>query len=259
MRSSHAAHACSLPYLPWHLRSDVIVSRFNAWACPWVLPLQIREKLEGEACARLAFVQLNASAENSHEGQKLTLDAGAYVGPEGVPKVEPIWPEQQARAKYALVLDGAAYAYRLRNVLLGGQAVIMDAQSAQYGWFYPALKPWVHYIPLGDQYKTIFELMRFLEAHDSLAADIAANGRVMGQAINRDTGFCYSRFLLEEYAKLLTFKPRVGKRAVLLKEGLSLLLRQQRKVHASIGRSPEQIAEELGSDGDPDRQPWRDI
>ena len=191
------------------------MGRYNHM-CPWSSPTAVRAKHEGEPCGRVAAHYLNSSAENN---RSIVLDVGLYNGApdKNVPRMT---PDELARAKYALVLDGSVTADRLRSVLAGGQAVILDQHSAEFTWWYDAMQPWVHYLPIGDQYKDIFALARFLETHDTLASEIAANGRQLANAVSRQHGLCYTRFLLEEYAKLLTFKPHIGKVAVPLRDGL---------------------------------------
>ena len=208
--------------------------------CPRSFPLPTREQHTGEACARHALHALNASAENGKHG--IPLDAGLYANAPDGKNANWLTGDEQARFKYALNLDGATAAFRLRSLLAGGQAVIMDANSALYEWYYPMLEPWKHYIPLGDQYTSVFELARFLREHDSLASEIAVQGQKIGVAVTREHGLCYARFLVEEYAKLLTFRPQRGAGSVPLADALHHLRRQSKQVYQHLGWQGDDLA-----------------
>ncbi|KAJ8978170.1 hypothetical protein NQ317_009658 [Molorchus minor] len=80
------------------------------------------------------------------------------------------------------------------------------------GWnfFYPALKPWIHYIPVeADATKEkIKELIEFVVHHDDMAREIAQNGySIIWNHLKMADVTCYWSKLLRGYAKLLTFKP----------------------------------------------------
>lgn len=45
-------------------------------------------------------------------------------------------------------------------------------------FYYPALKPWVHYVPSGwNGFDEVDRIVQFLRTHDSLARGIAASGQ----------------------------------------------------------------------------------
>lgn len=77
-------------------------------------------------------------------------------------------------------------------------------------FFYPALKPWVHYIPVssGASKEDIARLIRFARANDDLVAEIAARGHAfVWNHLKMSDVECYWQYLLTEYGKLLRFKP----------------------------------------------------
>ena len=54
---------------------------------------------------------------------------------------------QVAQYKYIVNVEGNCAALRLKHLLAGPSAVLF-VQSDEIEWFYPLLKPFVHYIPV---------------------------------------------------------------------------------------------------------------
>jgi protein glucosyltransferase len=76
-------------------------------------------------------------------------------------------------------------------------------------FFYPALKPWVHYIPVAEDLGDIEELLEFVKSHDQLAQDIAQRGyELVWNHVTLQTVECYWLELLTEYASLLQWTVR---------------------------------------------------
>ena len=76
-------------------------------------------------------------------------------------------------------------------------------------FFYPALKPWVHYIPVpgnADQ-REIFQLLEFFKEHQDLARGIAENGaKFVEEQLRMEDVTCYWDKLVRAYTKLLQYK-----------------------------------------------------
>ena len=135
-------------------------------------------------------------------------------------------PEEFARAKFALVLDGGTTADRLASVLRGGQLVMLEDSSPLFSHYYGALLPWKHYVPVGrDSYHDIFDIARFLIKNDELAKRIAEDGQHFGQTyLNREASECYTKKFLEVLSSLFTYKPRpLGPLAISLREAIELV------------------------------------
>ena len=76
-------------------------------------------------------------------------------------------------------------------------------------FFYPAMKPWVHYIPVPKNAyeEELYNLIEFAQEHPDISKKIADAGAsfIKAHLTMRDVG-CYWRDLLKEYSKLLTYK-----------------------------------------------------
>ena len=49
-------------------------------------------------------------------------------------------------------------------------------ESTAKDWFYDDLKPWVHYVPIKNDFTDILDKIEYLRAHDEDAREIAVNG-----------------------------------------------------------------------------------
>lgn len=77
-------------------------------------------------------------------------------------------------------------------------------------FFYPAMKPWIHYIPVeaNASKEKLKEIIEFAMAHDDLAKEIAENGyKFIWGNLRMKEVICYWRRLLKRYAKLLKYTP----------------------------------------------------
>ena len=76
-------------------------------------------------------------------------------------------------------------------------------------FFYPAMKPWVHYIPVPKDAseEELYNLIEFAKEHPDISKKIADEGAsfIKAHLTMHDVG-CYWRDLLKEYSKLLTYK-----------------------------------------------------
>ena len=76
-------------------------------------------------------------------------------------------------------------------------------------YFYPAMKPWIHYIPVpkhADE-EELFNLIEFARDNPDIAEKIAEAGAdFIDQHLRMEDVLCYWRKLLESYTKLLTYK-----------------------------------------------------
>lgn len=102
---------------------------------------------------------------------------------------------EMMRYKYVLnVGANADWAERLRNLLFLNSAVLRHEVGTQE-WFYPLLKPFVHYIPFHVSMRDLVEVVRWARAHDDLVQQIVRNANAFAQNV-----LCEEAML--EYAKL---------------------------------------------------------
>lgn len=91
-------------------------------------------------------------------------------------------PLEQAQYKYLLDLPGHTCAYRLSWQMFSG-SVILLYPCANKLWFFHALKPWVHYIPIEREF-SIDELkskIRWCKDNDDKCREIAENAKTFAK------------------------------------------------------------------------------
>jgi hypothetical protein len=90
--------------------------------------------------------------------------------------------EDFVRYKYLISVDGAVAAWkRVPTILASGSALLLQHQWKQF--FYPGLKPWVHYIPLKDDISDLIERYAWLLDHSAAVKIIAGNGQRFARQI----------------------------------------------------------------------------
>jgi len=157
------------------------------------------------------------------------IDAGLvdYCGSRKVSKVEWPWDKQMVDEmrveapptrrvpwsrtctyRYLLNLDGNAAASRLASLMHLG-SVVFFADSPFSEWWYPLMKPWVHYVPVGRALQDVVERVEWANGHPEEVTAIAAAGQAFArQHLHKHTIACYWWQLLSEFAALQSFKPR---------------------------------------------------
>lgn len=118
--------------------------------------------------------------------------------------------EQVARFKYLVNVEGNCAALRLKRLLASPSAVLF-VQSDETEWYYPLLKPWVHYIPVGFRWSEegtpeadLARRVAWAEANPSRVAGIvrAANAFAAFH-LSRRGQKCFAARLLNAYAAQL--------------------------------------------------------
>ncbi|VDI58881.1 protein glucosyltransferase [Mytilus galloprovincialis] len=126
----------------------------------------------------------------------------------GEDPAEEIRLEDHCDHKYLFNFRGVAASFRLKHLFLCN-SVVFHVGEEWLEFFYPAMKPWVHYIPVKKDLSDVRELLVFAKENDNVVKDIAERGRqfIMDHLRMEDVS-CYWGKLLKNYAKLLKFKPK---------------------------------------------------
>ncbi|XP_074027052.1 O-glucosyltransferase rumi homolog isoform X2 [Leptinotarsa decemlineata] len=87
--------------------------------------------------------------------------------------------EDHCKYKYLFNFRGVAASFRFKHILLC-KSLVFHVGNEWQEFFYPALKPWVHYIPVeaNSSKEKIRELIEFAMYHDEVAKEIAENGYI---------------------------------------------------------------------------------
>lgn len=74
-------------------------------------------------------------------------------------------------------------------------------------WFFPAFKPFVHYIPVANDLSDLTDKIQLLRSNDTLAREIGAAGKALAEELlSPQNALCYMRDLLLEYERRQTFE-----------------------------------------------------
>lgn len=130
-----------------------------------------------------------------------------------VPPAEEVSFEEHCKYKYLFNYRGVAASFRFKHLFLC-KSLVFHVGNEWVEFFYPAMKPWIHYVPL-DKHATkedIKELLHFFMHHDDIAEKIATRGYEFVQMnLKMKHVMQYWEMLLNKYATLLKYKPKLQK------------------------------------------------
>ncbi len=112
--------------------------------------------------------------------------------------------DKQIAFKYQLLIDGNSCAYSRAYWQLFSNCVVLKQASDSIQWYYRALQPYVHYIPIKTDMSDLVDVVLWAIDHDAQAE--AMSKEAQSFAHNNLTNFRimqYLYLLLKEYAKLL--------------------------------------------------------
>ncbi|XP_037552281.1 protein O-glucosyltransferase 1 [Nematolebias whitei] len=125
----------------------------------------------------------------------------------GRPPAKEIPLVDHCKWKYLFNFRGVAASFRLKHLFLCGSLVFHVGDEWQE-FFYPQLRPWVHYIPVKQDLSDVRELLRFVQENDEAAQEIATRGQeFILNHLRMEDVTCYWERLLTEFSQLLTYKP----------------------------------------------------
>ncbi|XP_054021862.1 protein O-glucosyltransferase 1 [Dryobates pubescens] len=124
----------------------------------------------------------------------------------GKPPAKEIPLVDHCKYKYLFNFRGVAASFRLKHLFLCG-SLVFHVGEEWLEFFYPQLKPWVHYIPVRSDLSNIRELLQFVKENDDIAQEIAERGRqFITEHLKMEDVSCYWEHLLSEYSQALTYK-----------------------------------------------------
>ncbi|XP_028288558.1 protein O-glucosyltransferase 1 [Parambassis ranga] len=126
----------------------------------------------------------------------------------GRPPAKEIPLVDHCKYKYLFNFRGVAASFRLKHLFLCG-SLVFHVGDEWLEFFYPQLKPWVHYIPVKQDLSDARELLQFVKENDAIAQKIATRGKEFILEHLRMTDVsCYWERLLTKFSQLLTYKPQ---------------------------------------------------
>jgi len=176
---------------PWHNKSNIAFfrgSRTSSERDPLV-------KL-GRRCPQLVDAQYT-----KNQGWKSQADTL------GMEPAQEVSLEEHCNYRYLFNYRGVAASFRLKHLFLC-RSLVIHVGNQWEEFFYPALRPWVHYVPLSSKAREedIMGLLHFLEDHQDLARNIAeAGANFISTHLTMEDVSCYWKTLLSKYTKLLSY------------------------------------------------------
>lgn len=113
-----------------------------------------------------------------------------YFNSDAVPKsniVAPKWIERSdmVHYKYILDIDGNTSTWDATAWKLNSGSVILKTDSCWNQWFYDDYKPWVHYVPVADDFSDIQDRFQWCEAHPAECQQMIKRCRALFQHVYR--------------------------------------------------------------------------
>lgn len=115
----------------------------------------------------------------------------------------PLSKQDHLQAKYLPVLDGHMCTYPGYQWRLLSNSVCLKQESDQVQWFYKALKPYAHYIPIRNDMSDLLEKINWAKGHEKEVIQMVQNAREFAsQNLLLEDLYFYLHFAFCEYAKL---------------------------------------------------------
>ncbi|KAI5710868.1 hypothetical protein M8J76_007222 [Diaphorina citri] len=129
------------------------------------------------------------------------------------PPAEEVSFEEHCKYKYLFNFRGVAASFRFKHLFLC-KSLVFHVGDEWIEFFYPAMKPWVHYVPVNKHAskQEIRDMLHFFMHHDDVAEKIATRGyEFVMKNLKMKHVTQYWEVLLSKYAALLKYKPRLQK------------------------------------------------
>jgi len=126
----------------------------------------------------------------------------------GMEPAQEISLESHCQYKYLFNYRGVAASFRFKHLFLC-RSLVFHVGDEWLEFFYPAMRPWIHYIPVPKDadMEELYNLIEFAKEHPDISKKIADSGAtfIKENLTMRDVE-CYWRDLLRQYTELLTYK-----------------------------------------------------
>ncbi|XP_068714571.1 protein O-glucosyltransferase 1-like [Montipora foliosa] len=124
------------------------------------------------------------------------------------PPAKEIKLEDHCEYRYLFNFRGVAASFRFKHLFMC-KSLVFHVGNEWLEFFYHALKPWVHYIPVETHLNDVGELIEFAKANDNVVRAIAERGyQFIKDHLRMQDVQCYWKLLLKRYAKLMKWKPK---------------------------------------------------
>lgn len=111
--------------------------------------------------------------------------------------------EEQLTYKYHILIDGNTCAYSTSGWKHFGNSLLFKPDSRWFQWYYSAMQPYVHYIPVKQDLSDLVDALHWAMDHDKEAKTIAHNCREFALShITLADDLLYLYHLIVKYSRL---------------------------------------------------------
>lgn len=116
--------------------------------------------------------------------------------------------DQANHFKYVLYAEGACgWADRLKLLLVSGMLIFLQETPCKE-FFQPLLQPWIHYVPVANDFSNLIERLEWAQTNDDVARDIVDEAALLGRTLNSQASWDqYLERLLLGYSRRLAYTP----------------------------------------------------
>ena len=106
------------------------------------------------------------------------------------------------RYKYVMDVDGHCAAAPRLPLLLHSNSVLFKNMTSSRLWFYPQMKPYVHFVPVKEDLSDLIALLKWARFHDEECKKISQNARELAaEVLSHEAVYLYLYRILCEYSK----------------------------------------------------------
>ncbi len=118
-------------------------------------------------------------------------------------KANHVTEEDHLKYKYIMSIDGNTAAWRRVPWIMLSNSVLVKQESNKIQWFYSAMKPYVHYVPVNERITDIFLQLEWMKSHDAKLQQISQNAQnFVKNNLMPEHVDAHSVIILNEYHKL---------------------------------------------------------
>ena len=111
--------------------------------------------------------------------------------------------QEQCSYKYHILINGNAASYRNSGWRFFINSIVFIPDSGWVQWYFSALEPYIHYIPVQRRLEDLVEKVLWAQEHDRECEEIAKNARKFARThLTRSDHLVYFYYLLDRYSKL---------------------------------------------------------
>ena len=111
--------------------------------------------------------------------------------------------QEQLQYKYLIDVDGNSAAWSRFYWTLLSQSVVFKQITDNEEWFYKALSPYVHYIPVAEDFSDLLEKIEWAKENEDEVQKIARNGtEFAAHHLSEEMIYTYLYYVIKRYAEL---------------------------------------------------------